>query len=755
MKTTWYIFLLFIFTPIFGWSQTSVLDSLINALPEERDSAHYAHLFKIAAEQDKTDRAASLPYYQEAIEIAIGLNDTRKMAEANKFKGVNYLYSGQNQDAKTHLDESTKLYASLGDTLNIIRNNTNIALIFQRMNEYEKATEMYYKVIEDSKSITEWIEVIIAKVNLASLLIDQNDHAQALRHLNSIDQDYDRYVDKVWAEQHPDDTPIEGIKYYLSPEEMKVLMDADPDLSYTQILYPSVYINQGICYKNLEQPDSAFLYLEKAIETSGGTPYITSYAYNNIGEIYEVNEEWDEALVNFREALAGFESINNIRGKIFSTNNVGKALIETGQTKEAEPYLKEALRMASEINFKEEIRDAHSNLAKFYASNGSYKQAYINHELYSSYKDSITNESRISAIQEWETKYDTQKEREEVARLALENEFKTRRQQSQLIIFIFGILFLIGLGLYLYTRYRLKKQEEVAAYERETNQAMAKFVPMEYVRSLGRDNVKDVQLGDQVEKEVTVVFTDIRNFTSISERMTPSENFLFVKRYVERMSPLIHKNGGFINQYLGDGIMAIFQNTPADALRACLDMQEAIKAYNIEEEEEGRDPIKVGMGMHTGMLVMGIIGDSNRKDAAIISDTVNSAARMESLTKSYGSNIILSHESYEKLDTDEFVCRGLGEARVKGKSKPLRIFECLNNENPDQIQRKKQFQKEFDAAVGAYFERDFNKAEKIFNQIYKANPEDLVVYSFLKRVDQYVEDQPVEGLKDQKYNKVN
>ncbi len=162
-----------------------------------------------------------------------------------------------------------------------------------------------------------------------------------------------------------------------------------------------------------------------------------------------------------------------------------------------------------------------------------------------------------------------------------------------------------------------------------------KFVPHEFIRALGKESLTDVMLGDQVGKTVTVLFTDIRDFTTVSERMSPEENFRFVSAFNARLGPIIRSNRGFINQYLGDSIMALFPEDPEDALKASILMQQAIQDLNRERMEAGLFPIQAGIGLHTGPLIMGITGDEHRLDAATISDTVNTASRIESLTKYY------------------------------------------------------------------------------------------------------------------------
>lgn len=215
----------------------------------------------------------------------------------------------------------------------------------------------------------------------------------------------------------------------------------------------------------------------------------------------------------------------------------------------------------------------------------------------------------------------------------------------------------------------------------QINRTTRRFVPQAFLRALGKESIVDTQLGDQRSQEVTVLFTDIRDYTSLSESMTPEENFRFVNAYAGRMGPIIQSNGGFVHQYLGDGIMAIFQNSPEDALKAALRMQETLVIYNQERISQERRPIKVGMGLHTGPLVMGIIGDQYRTEAATISDTVNTASRMEGLTKDFVANILISEESYRGISNkDDFNFRYLGKVNVKGKQKAIGVYECVEGE---------------------------------------------------------------------------
>lgn len=281
----------------------------------------------------------------------------------------------------------------------------------------------------------------------------------------------------------------------------------------------------------------------------------------------------------------------------------------------------------------------------------------------------------------------------------------------------------------------VKEREEAILRIHEVTK---KFVPNEFIRSLGKETLTDVKLGDQAEKIVTVLFTDIRDFTTLSERMTPEENFRFVSSFNARLGPVIRSHNGFINQYLGDSIMAIFPDNPIDALQAAIKMQQAVYDLNTERKNEGLPLIKAGIGMHTGPLIMGITGDEHRMDAATISDTVNTAARIESLTKYYKSPLLLSGETIEQIDgQSSFYIRQLGNVRLKGKHKLLSIFECINGFNDAELQQKIKTLDDFNNAIQAYQSQQFEEAVRLFQQVLLTDPGDLTVHYFLNNAIKY------------------
>ena len=267
------------------------------------------------------------------------------------------------------------------------------------------------------------------------------------------------------------------------------------------------------------------------------------------------------------------------------------------------------------------------------------------------------------------------------------------------------------------------------------HKAASKFVPTEFIRSIGRQEITDVQLGDQVEKKVTVLFSDIRSYTKLAEDMTPRQNFKFVNSFVGKMGPVIREHQGFVNQFLGDGIMALFPVDAGHALDSAIGMQKAIHKYNIRRVKEGNMPISVGIGLHTGPLVMGIIGDMLRNDTAIISDTVNTASRMEGATKFYGAQIILSEESLKTIENkDKFGLRYLGKVKVKGKENSVGIYECFDGDKDENgIQLKKSTLKDFEKGIKQFMKGEFPKASASFDKVLSQNPDDSVAKYFITK----------------------
>ncbi len=264
--------------------------------------------------------------------------------------------------------------------------------------------------------------------------------------------------------------------------------------------------------------------------------------------------------------------------------------------------------------------------------------------------------------------------------------------------------------------------------------AYGRFVPRDFLQLLNKESVVDVKLGDQVQRDMTVLFSDIRSFTSLSESMTPYENFNFLNSYLRRMGPEIRANGGFIDKYIGDAIMALFANEPDAALRAAVGMQRKLVEYNEHREKSGYVPISIGIGIHTGSLMLGTLGESERMDGSVISDAVNLASRLEGLTRMYGASILTTSQTVKSLkDRSGFHFRLIDRVQVKGRKETAMIFEVLDGECNASAKKKLSYREDFAQALRHYYGREFPEALHLVSRLRAANGEDPVLGIYEKR----------------------
>ena len=267
-----------------------------------------------------------------------------------------------------------------------------------------------------------------------------------------------------------------------------------------------------------------------------------------------------------------------------------------------------------------------------------------------------------------------------------------------------------------------------------------RFVPSELLKNLGKKSILDISLGDQVNVEMSILFSDIRSFTSISEKMTPKENFLFLNSYLNKMSPIIRENKGYIDKFMGDGVMALFKSSANDAVNAAVKMQEFLNLYNSNASKNKTHQIKIGVGINTGEMMLGTLGEQNRMEGSVISDAVNLASRLEGLTKNYRVGIIISEETYNKINKELFSIRFIDHVAVKGKDKSIKIYEIFDADYEKLKLLKITTLNDFKKATRYYFEQNFEQSLKLFIKINKINPEDTVTEIFIKRCQKIIKE---------------
>ena len=274
-------------------------------------------------------------------------------------------------------------------------------------------------------------------------------------------------------------------------------------------------------------------------------------------------------------------------------------------------------------------------------------------------------------------------------------------------------------------------QKALAAEEKLTD-AYGRFVPHEFLHFLGYESILEVKLGHQVQKEMSVLFSDIRDFTSLSETMTPAENFQFINAYLSRMEPAITQNFGFIDKYIGDAIMALFDGSADDAVKAGIAMLEELYEYNISRNRSDCPPLQIGIGINTGSLMLGTVGGQSRMDSTVISDAVNLASRVETLTKEYGVSMLITQNTFIELN-DIYDLRLIDRVTVKGKSQMVTVYEVFAADPPELRQKKLETKTLFEEALVLYNSDRCVEATRFFSGCLQINPTDNVAQIYMQR----------------------
>ncbi len=268
----------------------------------------------------------------------------------------------------------------------------------------------------------------------------------------------------------------------------------------------------------------------------------------------------------------------------------------------------------------------------------------------------------------------------------------------------------------------------------QLNKAYERFIPNEFLKLLNKESVLDVQLGDHVEKEMTILFSDIRGFTALSERMSPQENFDFINIYLGQMEPIIAQHRGFIDKYIGDAIMALFPTSADDAISGAIDMLRTLVEYNLLLQEANYQSIQIGIGLNTGPLMLGTVGGPNRMDGTVIADAVNLAARIENLTKTYGAALLITDQTYQKLeDINRYKIRVIDRVTVKGKSEPVTVYEVFDGDTPEVIELKSKTLDNFEEGCVYYHGQEIDRARDCFEKVLSINATDEAARVYLNR----------------------
>ena len=271
----------------------------------------------------------------------------------------------------------------------------------------------------------------------------------------------------------------------------------------------------------------------------------------------------------------------------------------------------------------------------------------------------------------------------------------------------------------------------------------SRFVPFQFLDLLERNSIEAVLPADHVRLDMTVVFTDLRDFTATSEALGAERAFALLNEYLQAMEPEISACHGFINQFLGDGFVALFPRGADNAIAATIRMGQALADLNASRMARGDASFRIGIGINSGELMLGAIGGEQRLDCNVVGDAVNLASRVEGLTKMYGATCIVTDATVARLlDATCHSMRELDRVQVVGRTAAVTIHELLDLDPAARREAKLGAATDFQQGLASYRKGDFAAAREAFKRCLNACADDRAASLYVQRCTELAQDEP-------------
>ncbi len=258
---------------------------------------------------------------------------------------------------------------------------------------------------------------------------------------------------------------------------------------------------------------------------------------------------------------------------------------------------------------------------------------------------------------------------------------------------------------------------------RRTHQATLRFVPREFLGLLERESLVDIQFGDHVERSMHVLFADMRGYTTLVEGKTTAQSFALINQFVQLLDRAIGEHGGFIGNIEGDAVLALFPGAADDAIQAGLAAHRELAAWNVVRRSDGSAPIRMGVGLNSGPILLGTIGGHERLQCDVVGDPVNVCARVESLTRLYRTEMLLT-DATARLATRPWSLRRIDRVQAKGKTSACTLFEALDALDAERADARRRTADRYAEARAAFERGELDAAERGFAAILAQDPTD-------------------------------
>ena len=742
--------------------QNSILKKVASNQKKMKKWAHHApmnHLHKfylVEAERYNVlgQVAKAMDCYDRAIALAKEHDYINEEALAHELAAKFYLAQGKAKIAQLYMLDAHYCYRRWGATAKVKDLETRYAQLFERMSDSTmitalgasgtrapnfltqtstavRTTETGNSQVLDLATVMKASQVISSEIVLDKLLAKLMkiliENAGAQKGFLILETKGRLLIEAEGAVEHDSVTVLQSVPIETLGASDSILPLSPAIINYVARTKESVVLNNAACegkftndpYIKETKPKSilcvpllnqgkliSIVYLENNLTTGAFTPdrlevlkLLSSQAAISIdlAKLYSEVRANESRLAQFLDAMPVGVAILDAMGKPYYANGIAQQLLGKGvvplTTRERLPEVYQLYRAGTNQVYPRE------KMSLVRALNGEKATAD---------DIEIHQAGKIIPIETWGTPIFDEKGKVAYAIVAFQDISERKKAEAE----------------------RLKFTSELF----QLNEAFSRFVPRQFLQFLDKESIVDVKLGDQVQKEMSVLFADIRNFTGLSETMTPEQNFRFINAYLSRMEPMIIEHQGFIDKYVGDEIMALFSSSADDAVKAGIAMLHQLSEYNQHRANSGYVPIRIGIGINTGSLMLGTVGGHHRMDTTVISDTVNLASRIEALTKHYEVSLLISHNTFLQLeDANQYTFRIIDRVTVKGKLAAATVYEVFDADLPEIREAKLATKKDFEQALLLYNLGSFYAAARRFQDCLRINPTDRAAQIYLER----------------------
>jgi len=618
-----------------GFAQTDQIDSLNLILKNTiEDTIRVNTLIALSSNYYRTFPQEAIRYGLLAKELSEMINFKSGQAYALKSIGMGYYFQGDFIDALVSWQQSLNIFQSADDKLGVANMLNNLGAVHFNQGDDNKAIEYYLESLKVGEELDDTLRIATATVNIGAVYFNK----------------------KVTYDL--------SLKYYLQSLPLsEALGDYDAIGTCT--------VNIGEIYLVRNQPDSALLFFEKALnayqQTKSGN---IAYALNSIGKVYAQKNEFGKA-IEFQNKAIEIAQQNDSRLEISQAFlGLASTYKQQGNDNLAIYNFQKAKNIADEISAVYQIKDAYEGLADCYSKQNDYQNAFKYSSLYNAIKDTLYNAEMDKRIQALTLNFDINKKQVQINLLTKDKELQAldiRRQKTiRNAVGITGLL-LLFMAIGLFNRYKyIRRTKRIIEEEKAISEKLLlNILPEETAAELKAN-------GSAIPKyyeKVSVLFTDFKGFTKIAEQITPLELVEELNQCFMAFDQIIDRHNLEKIKTIGDaymcagGIPVANDTNPVDIVLAGLEIKEYMENLKIEREALGKSCWELRIGIHTGTVIAGVIG-KNKFAYDIWGDAVNTASRMES--SGIPGIVNISGDTYE-LIKDKFVCTHRGKVYAKNK----------------------------------------------------------------------------------------